>query len=254
MASIAASLALFACGSDREAQGVTPENAANPESEASRTADAANRPAKPNPVPATTNVAKAPDGPAENPWAVEPQPGVQTNGTSFGSDGEILEDEAPRAARKAEPLPDTAGHVFTNEDLHRYRPLKEAFGLDDKPSEASSAAHKNDRTAGDAGDSKKPEGEKSMTPEEMQAEIDTTQAEITKAQQELEYLKSRGPSLHNPFIPRVSPNEKDTTAEEGMDNVQRLAHVDARIAETEAKINTLRQKLETLSQPPPPNQ
>jgi len=254
VASIAASLALLACGGDREAQGGTPENAANPESEASRAADAANRPAKPNPVPEATAVAQAPAGPADDPWAVEPQPVRQANGTTFGSDGEDSEDETPRAARKAEPLPGTSGHVFTNKDLHRYRPLKAAFGLDDKPSEKALDARKNDRAAGDAEDPKKPEGEKSMTPEELQAEIDTTQAEITKAEQELQYLRSRGPSLHNPFLPRVSPNEKDAAAEDGMDNVQRLAHVDARIAETESKINTLRQKLETLSQTPPPNQ
>ena len=241
VASIAASLTLFACGSDREAQGGIPDNAANPESESSGTA--ANRQAKSNPEPAATAVAQAPDT-AKDPWAVEPLPEKQT--TTFGSDGK-LEDEGPRVARKIDPRPGTAGHVFTNKDLHRYRPLKEAFGLDDKPGAQATLADQRDSEASDAENPKKPEGEKSMTPEELQAEI-------TKAEQELEYLRSRGPSLHNPFLPRVAPNDQDTEAEKGMDNVQRLAHVDARIAETEAKIDKLRQKLEALSQPPPPNQ
>lgn len=256
VASIAASFALFACSGNREASGGTPENAANPENEAAKSATAATGPTNPNPVPAPIEAAQAPDGPAADPWAVEPPQVAQTGGTTFGNDGEILEDEAPREAKKAEPLPGTGGHTFTNKDLHRYRPLKAAFGLDDAAAKAATDAHHKDKSgaSGDAEDPNKPEGEKSMTPEELQAEIDTTQAEITKAEGDLAYLKTRGPSLHNPFLPRVTPNEKDAATEDGMDNVQRLAHVDARIAETEATINKLRQKLETLSQPPVPNQ
>ena len=166
----------------------------------------------------------------------------KTGETSFGSEGEE-EEAGPRKIASAEPLPG-GGHVFTNKDLQRYRPMVSAFGLDDvRPASAD------DDAAANPADANKPAGEK-LSPEEIQAQIDSTQAEIAKAEEDLKYLKSRKPSIHNPLLPRVPLTEDDTAKENGMDNVQRLEHIAGRIAETEMRLNDLRQKLDTLSKTP----
>lgn len=70
-----------------------------------------------------------------------------------------------------------------------------------------------------------------------------TKAErIADLQQQIAKLKRRLLSLHNPYLPRVSPGEKEREAEKGMDNVQRVARV-------KAQIRTLEQKLVQLQSP-----
>jgi len=242
-ASIAASLALFACGGDREASGVTPVEEQQP-------AAAASAPKAPAAPPA----AAAPAARAASSWETStasfPVPEESAEGKtdeiSFGSEG-VDEEAGSRVTASLGSLPG-GGHVFTNKDLQRYRPMVSAFGLDDeRPASAD------DNAAANPADANKPAGEK-LSPEDIQAQIDSTQAEIAKAEEDLKYLKSRKPSIHNPLLPRVPLTEDDTAKENGMDNVQRLEAIAGRIAETEMRLNELRQKLDTLNKTPPSNQ
>ncbi len=250
VAAIAASLALFACGGDREASGVTP--AAEPAETATGAGGPKTAKGPVPPAPAPGQPAAAPN---ENPEASSFPIPDETAASTFGSE-EPEEEAEPRKTVSAEPLPG-GGHVFTNKDLQRYRPLKSAFGMEDEADgtlRQPPSAGNGDRGAADPEDPNKPEDDKSLSPQEAQAQIDATQAEIAKAEEDLKYLRSRGPSLLNPFLPRVQLSEDDTANEKGMDNVQRLEHVNARISETEARINELRQKLDSLGKTPPPDQ
>jgi len=248
-ASLAVAVALFACSGDREAQGVTPGQTAD------GTASAATDPkTSPTPAQPVAKASQAEQQPADQATAAED--GARGE-TTFGTELEESEEETARPKRTQEPL-ETGGHVFTNKDLHRYRATRIAFGMEDEATGAvrtPASAGGADRSAADPADpNTTPDDHKTLTPEEQAAQIQETQDMIARAEADLNYLRSRPASIHNPFLPRVQPSDEDAAAESGMDNVQRLAHVESRISDTEKKIAEMRQKLEALrSTPPPPS-
>ena len=91
-----------------------------------------------------------------------------------------------------------------------------------------------------------------LTAEARAEQFEQTRREITTLNAELEYLKKRVPSLHNPFLPRAALSEADQTAEAGMDNARRLQHVNERIGDTTRRLDELQHRLAELYNSKPP--
>lgn len=145
-------------------------------------------------------------------------------------------------------------HVFTNKDLSRYKEVKREFGFDDQKAQANAEdASDKEQGDGEGASSGKEESEKESAEVQQQrkAQIDKANEEIRRLQQDITYLRSRIPSLHNPYLPRVQLNEKDAQTENGMDNVRRLAHIQQRIEEDEQRIGALKARLATLQKDKP---
>ena len=139
------------------------------------------------------------------------------------------------------PAPEAGGtRVFSNKDLRRYTRVKEEFGLgrdvvtvDLTPSTPETA---DQAVAG-------------MTTAERDQEMRETMKKINELNAEAAYLKSRIPSLHNPFLARVPLSETDATAEAGMDNAQRLDRVKERLSRVDQELDQLQRRLAELHQP-----
>ncbi|HHN75265.1 MAG TPA: hypothetical protein ENK10_08570 [Acidobacteria bacterium] len=69
---------------------------------------------------------------------------------------------------------------------------------------------------------------------------ETREQKIASLQQKIAHLQRRVLSLHNPYLPRIGPDDdKERQAEKGMDNVQRVKRV-------QDEIRRLQQQLERL--------
>jgi len=224
---VAAAVLLFACTADREARGTPP---ADPP-------DAAESPR----VKASPVAAVAPDPePASSAWAIVEE--AEDDGAEPDPDNGPARSAKP--PRRNEPASGDGVRVFTNDDLRRYRPLVTrpstgGEGGSDAPPEGGAAA-------GDAdaeGTGKKGDAE---TSRERDERIASAQAEIARLEGEIEHLKSRIPSMRNPYLARVEPKERDKVVEDGMDNVERIEHVEERIRETQRLLEEERAKVAAL--------
>lgn len=133
-------------------------------------------------------------------------------------------------------------HVYSNKDLARYTRVKEEFGLGRDTTTYDLTA----KTP--AAPAPATEG---MTTEQREEEIRETMRKINELNAESAYLKSRIPSLHNPYLARVKPSDADGVAEAGMDNAQRLARVNERLSQVDTQLNQLQLRLAELHQAEP---
>lgn len=147
--------------------------------------------------------------------------------------------EPPRETRPA------AGgtRVFSNKDLERYRDVKRQFGFEENKVQVDISGQSRGTTV-----VSKSEPTQDLLPEEMDREIESSRAKVNALTRELDHLRKREASLHNPFLPRPEVTDEDKLAEAGMDNVERLDRVKQRIAEIEQEIHTLRNRMAELSQ------
>jgi hypothetical protein len=188
-------------------------------------------PAQPAPNPPITT------GPAAQPPAAPaPQPAAPSASITFGTVPEGPEPVPERLSARRQPL-SGGSRVFSNKDLESYRRVKQEFGFRDNV------------TVVDLSGQQKT-GPETLSPEERERQAEETRREIERISGEVQYLKSRLPSLHNPFLPRVAPSEADASAEAGMDNAERAARVTQRIATLNSEMGGLQKKLADLTAPP----
>ena len=229
IAAIAVSVLLFACAGDR------------------RSEESADVPLRPKVSEAGVNVAAPPSVPARpepvphpvvaNPVAAQAQP-------VFGTPTPVVTSEPPAAQEPTLEEPPSAGgaRVFSNKDLRRYARVKEEFGLGRDVVTV-------DLTPKQPVDGARPA--EPMSDAQREEEVRDTMKKINELNAEAAYLKSRVPSLHNPFLARVPPSESDSVAEAGMDNAQRLERVQTRLSQVDAQLNQLQRRLAELHQPDP---
>lgn len=224
-----AAVFLFACGG----QGEAPEQPS-----AASIAAPSPRPT-PRPAPSGPPVvvipppAPAPEG-ETLPVPVEPP--VGTGPAESAESMESLLDEEPAPEEPApEPPLDPTGRVFTNKDLGKYKDVMEQFGFREDTVVVDLSAQPQ---SGTTVVSSKPSRDE-MTEEAREKEILEVQSEMHRISAELDYLKKRIPSLQNPFMPRSEISEADQSAEAGLDNAERLAHVKQRILENESRLSEL---------------
>ncbi len=191
----------------------------------------------PAPPAVGSSGAPAAESPVESDQQAEPT-GAESAEPSVPP-GEVVRGR-PRRAGSGEP-------VFTNKDLASYKKVKEQFGFRDDVVVV-------DVTRKGPGEKQDTESDRMsrLTRQEREEQFEQTRREITGLNAELEYLKKRVPSLHNPFLPRAPVNEADSTAEAGMDNARRLQHVNERIGETSRRLGELQRRLADLYNSKPP--
>ncbi len=251
LASIAVSVFLFACGAGG---GSDTSSESPPGTGEAAPADVAGRP----PVAAGRLAAESsPGDDGADPEVIERASSAPVVPPAFRVGGTPRQEPAPASQPSSPPGPprrEAGGRrVFTNADLEEYRRAAEA-------SSGGGAGRRRDTVdvsgGGSSGGPSAPTPGDSAPEESSDAaeEIASTREAIARQTEDLDYLRSRIPSLHNPFLPRVQPSERDRTAEEGMDNVQRLEHVGRRIAAGEARLTDLRRKLEGLTRASAPEE
>lgn len=135
--------------------------------------------------------------------------------------------------------------VFSNKDLRRYTKVKEEFGLD-----------RDEVTVDLTPKTEQPDGNTTPVPSDISddkrdEEIRETMKKINELNAEAAYLKTRIPSLHNPYLPRAKVNESDSMAEAGMDNAERLSHVQSRLSQVSSQLDQLQRRLADLHQVEP---
>lgn len=151
-------------------------------------------------------------------------------------------ESAPQRETPA-PAPEAGGsRVFSNKDLRRYTKVKEEFGLG-RDVVTVDLTPKTPET-----DSQAVAG---MTDAQRDEEMRETMKKINELNAEAAYLKSRIPSLHNPFLARVKLGEVDTMAEAGMGNAERLERVKERLSQVDSQLDHLQRRLADLNQPTP---
>ena len=157
--------------------------------------------------------------------------------------GPVTFGSVPGEEPQAEPLtprvrPVVSGsRVFSNKDLESYKRVKEEFGFRDNVLVLDLSA----RQGGNA------KGEAAISPEERERQVGETRGRIEAVSEEIQYLKARIPSLHNPFLPRAKVSEADAMHEAGLDNAERLARENQRINELNGELGSLQKKLADLT-------
>jgi hypothetical protein len=226
-----AAVALFACGGQ-----TTPQQPA----QARISPASPQEPPRPTHQPAVAGF--APAAPAiESPVETDQQ--TEPTGAESAEPG-----VPPGEVARTQPRREGSGEqVFSNKDLASYKKVKEQFGFRDDVVMV-------DVTKKGPGEKQDTESDKMgrLTAEARAEQFEQTRREITTLNAELEYLKKRVPSLHNPFLPRAALNEADQTAEAGMDNARRLQHVNERIGDTTRRLGELQQRLAELYNSKPP--
>jgi hypothetical protein len=228
-------LALVACS------GSQPEQTANaPDQPAPQ---ASQQPPAPEPVPAPVASEATQPAPAEASSAPswDPEP---AGAMAEGAEADVVaasQTEAP--ARPAGSGP----RVFTNKDLTAYG-RNPWVGSSRPPASASGTEEPYSEPEQDAGPQ--------MTRQEINQYKAQVQQEITALTADLESLKKQAASLHNPFLPRATPNEQDKEAAAGKDGKQRLEYVNGRIEESQKRLAEAKGKMEQLDaikpvEPPP---
>lgn len=131
----------------------------------------------------------------------------------------LAEDPPKKEEEKKEESP-----AYTNEDL------QERYGTPEPAKPASPPA-------GEEAKPVKPTDPKQPAAEPMgPAEKAKRRAAI---ETELDRLRKRLASLHNPFLPRVKPTEEEKEREKTMDNAARVREVEARIQKLETELKKL---------------
>jgi len=210
--------------------------------------EAAMAPPPPRPRPAFVVDAVLPDQPAAPAPAAAAPPAATTadavpaapstaSGITFGTVPEQPQLPVEQLTAPRHPLA-KGSRVFSNKDLETYRRVKQEFGFQENVMVVDLSGQKQ---AGATDD---------LSPEERARQTQETRAQIERISNELQYLKGRIPSLHNPFLPRVAPSEADASAEAGMDNAERLARVTQRITALNSEMGGLQKKLADLASPP----
>jgi len=160
--------------------------------------------------------------------------------SAFGTDEMTeVEDDGPSgsSARAEAPPRASAGRVFSNKDLERYRRTKEEFGFRDgvvvvdvtkKPEQKEDAVSTG------------------MTEAQRAAELAELRAKMSAVMQELDYQKKRVLPLENPFVAKPKISEDDKLAESGMGNNERLQRVKERIAQLEGELGSLQGRYAAL--------
>jgi DNA-binding transcriptional MerR regulator len=225
LAAVAAFAFLLACGSAEQPASKIPVRAG--------------RPANAGPTPSTL-ASLLPPEPVTAPASPSGAPSARAEQTA------IPAPEEPEARPSPAPAPvvDSSGsRVFSNKDLRRYQKVKEEFGFRDGEVTVDLSGRKPDDAQG--------QGAAPLSEAQRAEEITTTRDKIAALDSEAQYLRSRIPSLHNPFLPRVTLTEADKVTEAGMDNAQRLERVTSRLAEVDAELNVLQRRFAELSQMKP---
>ncbi|HKY32166.1 MAG TPA: hypothetical protein VJV23_06495 [Candidatus Polarisedimenticolia bacterium] len=235
------SVFLFACGGSSE-RGEVAERL-RPYREARASAAAPARPAEDQPAAA----AAAPDEPSADSGETvpaegevpEPAPQAEPRAeVSFGS-GPPEEAAEPYEPPPPPRLERDSGKVFSNDDLKAYKKVKEQFGFGDNRVTV-------DATHRPAAVSQPKDQAGALTTAERDAEMSAARESLNRLSEELRYLQGRIPSLHNPFLPRAAASESDASAEAGMDNAEKLAHVNSRIAEVNQEMARHQRRLADL--------
>lgn len=240
---VTASMLLFACDQQRRESTGAERNEPSPQVAPDASAAPETTPVQESQKPAPEDRALPAGAPAQvSSWSLDDLQPVESS-------------PVVPASTKSKPAAHRRGkkaHVFTNKDLNIYRPL--VWNVE--PSDDSAGEGEHSTAEGDAPreSSQEPSAEPTMTLDEWQAEVDSANQKIEDLETDISYLRSRVPSLHNPFLPRVALDPGDTDNETGMDNVQRLDHIQQRISSDQQEIGALRSQLAQLQQnkPTPP--
>jgi hypothetical protein len=160
---------------------------------------------------------------------------VPPGSVSFGTPPQEAESVARPLTPRQRPLAG-GSRVFSNKDLESYRSVKEEFGFRDNVVVMDLSGQQQGIGGG-------------MSDEERERLATETRGRIEAISGEITYLKGRIPSLHNPFLPRAKVSDADAVDEAGMDNAERLARVQRRIAELNSEMGNLQKKLVDLTAP-----
>jgi hypothetical protein len=238
------SVLLFACSAapDRPAETARfgmARSGEDPAPEPQAAGSEAALPQMPVPVPQAGSQAPPAGEPLVEPDAVSGVPAPQ-GPVTFGSVPEAEAEKAAALSRRVRP--EVGGsRVFSNKDLESYKRVKEEFGFRENVLVVDLSAQQ----------AQARRGSDPLSPEERDRQVSETRGRIEAISEEIQHLKARIPSLHNPFLPRAKVSEADAVDEAGMDNAERLARVNKRIADLNGELGTLQRKLADLMAAPP---
>ena len=126
-------------------------------------------------------------------------------------------------------------YVFTNDDLQKYAVNEQSGAEEQEEATYESVAETI---------------QKIKAPEEVQkwkeARLQTAEAKVKEAEQQLDYLKKKQASIHNPFLPRPEPTDEDLEKEAGMDNVKRSERTEKQIEEAQEGLQKAEDELMNL--------
>ncbi len=222
---------LVSCSGGQMEQSPPPQQAEGQQGSQPTPADAA----QPAPLAET---ATAVPGDAMPPAAA---PGAPAGEASQDWPAESLIDDAAVVAHAERPAQTASGpRVFTNKDLQAY-------------GESAWGSGRSGRAAGSDpnGEEPPPEPEEEnsrprMSRQELGQYKAQVQEQITALTADLESLRKQAASLHNPFLPRATPNEQDAEAAAGKDGKQRLEYVNGRLEEVQRKLSEAKGRLDQL--------
>lgn len=228
------SVLLFACsaGPDQPAQTARLGMARSGDDPSGEQAVPEPQAAAPPPAAVPPAVAAAPEAPVSGSPAQGAVPAAQ-GPVTFGSMPDQGEGQPVALTPRERPIP--GSRVFSNKDLESYRRVKQEFGFRDNVLVVDASPKKGPADADDT-----------MSAEERDRLVNETREKIDRLTQEMQYLKGRIPSLHNPFLPRAHVSDADAVDEAGMDNAERLARVTQRITALTGELGGLQKQLADL--------
>lgn len=246
---VLAAVFLLACGAggtdesagpDREARIAAAARARTPDSAGIKVVTA--MPAtQGSPAPQIPAAPPAPARRADITFGSDPSATPVGEPDDAGPDGEPSapwEDPEP-------PLRDATGaRIYSNRDLAKYREVKEEFGFRDGVVTV-------DLTKPTAVEGEEKKTESGMTTAQIRAERQSITDRIRILTGEQDQLARRIPSLHNPLLPRVQAAEADRMAESGMDNAEKLQHINTRLNAIRSELSSLQRRYAELQNTQP---